>query len=121
MVDATVLGGVVGDRTAWPAELVVEADAGGEGEQACRDARVEVSGCPGSVSFECEQVFAGEEDRLDPLSDRCEVDRVARFALAGWTDDRGAESGDCLGELVAGIAFVADDRFAASQRLGQEL
>src|SRR5215211_1628683 len=30
--DATRLGGVVDEGAAWPAELVVEADAGGEGE-----------------------------------------------------------------------------------------
>ena len=71
MVDATWgLGGVVGECAAGAAELVVEGDAGGEREQPQRDAGEQVAGCSGAVSFEGEQVFAGREDRLDPLPDR---------------------------------------------------
>src|ERR1700694_3250516 len=121
MVDATGLGGVVGDRAGRAAELVVEADAGGERAQAGGDAGVEVAGGAGAVAFECEQVFAGEEDRLDSLSDRGEVNTEWRLGLAGGPDDRGAELFDGGGELVSGVAFVADDRFAAAQGLRQQL
>jgi hypothetical protein len=54
MVDATWLGGVVDDCAAGSAELVVESDAGGEGEQADGDPGEEASGCAGAVSFEAE-------------------------------------------------------------------
>ena len=54
MVDATGLCGVVGDCAAGSAELVVELDAGGECEEACRDPRSEVVGCAGSVAFEAQ-------------------------------------------------------------------
>jgi len=52
------------------AESVVEADCGGEGEEACADAGAEAVQGAGAVSFEGEQVFAGLEDRFDALSDR---------------------------------------------------
>ena len=44
MIDSTGLGAVVDECAAWAAELVVEGDRGGEGEEAGRDARAEVSG-----------------------------------------------------------------------------
>jgi hypothetical protein len=41
---------------------------------------------------------------------------------ASWRPKHGgAELGDCGRELVAGVAFVADDRLAATQRLRQQL
>ena len=101
MIDSTALGGVVDDCAAGSAELVVEADAGGECEQAGADAG--------------EQVFAGEEDRLDPLADRCQPRPALGLVAAGWTDDPSAQAGDCFGELAAGVALVADDRLAATQ------
>ena len=62
----------------------------------------------GAVAFEGEQVFAGLEDRLDPLPDRGEVRAVSGFVFAAGTDDRGVEVGGELFELAAGVAFVAD-------------
>ncbi|MEO6349098.1 MAG: hypothetical protein ABIP53_00415 [Candidatus Limnocylindrales bacterium] len=73
MIDSTALGGVVDDCAAGSAELVVEADAGGECEQAGADAG--------------EQDFAGEEDRLDPPADRCQPRPALGLVVAGWTDD----------------------------------
>src|SRR3954469_22521364 len=120
MIDATGLGGVVGDGAAWEPELVVESDAGCEGEQPGGDAGAEVVGGAGSVAFEAEQVFAGDKDGFDSLPDRGEVDAVVGLVLAGWSDDRGAEFGDGVSELAAGVAFVADDGFAAVEAAGQQ-
>src|SRR5215212_5165760 len=115
MIDATRSGGVVDEGAAGAAELVVEADAGGEREQACGDAGAEVAWGAGAVAFEAEQVFAGVEDRFDPLPDWCEVGAAAGFVAAGGAHDGGAERGDGFGELAAGVALVADDRLAAAQ------
>ena len=54
MIDATRLRGVVDKCSTSSAELVIEADAGGEGEQTCRDSGEEVARGAGAVSFECE-------------------------------------------------------------------
>src|SRR5579862_5638741 len=120
MIDATVLGGVVGDCAGWAAELVVEADAGGECEESGRDSRVEIAGGACAVAFEGEQVFAGEEDGFDSLPYWREVDAVSGFVATGWADDGGAEGGDVVGELGAGVAFVADDRFASVECLREQ-
>src|SRR3954453_13423816 len=120
MIDATRLGGVVGDGAAGSAELVVEADAGCEGEEAEGYADGEVVQGAGSVAFEVEQVFAAEEDGLDPLPDWCEVGSGGRLVFAGWTDDGGAELGDRGRELASGVALVADDRFAAVEAAAKE-
>lgn len=77
-VDATELGGVVGDRAAGSGEPVVAADAGGECEEPGCDAWEEVAWRAGAVAFEQEEVFAGPEDRLDPLPDRREMDPSQR-------------------------------------------
>ena len=83
MIDATVLGGVVGDGAAGAAELVVEADAGGEREESCCDPGSEVPWGAGAVAFEAQEVFGGQEDGFDSLSDRREVDAWLGFVLAG--------------------------------------
>src|SRR5215203_2402433 len=115
MIDATRSGCVVDEGAAWPAELVVEADAGGEGEQAGCDAGAEVAWGAGAVAFEAEQVFAGAEDGFDPLSDWCEVRAAAGFVAACWSSDGRAERLDSGGELAAGVALVTDDGLAAAQ------
>jgi len=51
MIDATRLRGVVDERAARPTELIIEADAGGKGEQSDGDAGVEVAGGAGAVPF----------------------------------------------------------------------
>src|SRR5215211_3111955 len=122
MVDATPRsGGVVGDRAAGSAELVVEGNTGCEREQAYGDADEQVVWCAGAVPFEGEQVFAGPEDGLDPLPDRRQVRPALRFAASRRADDRRAKAGDGVGEVAAGVAFVADDRFAAAECLRQQL
>jgi hypothetical protein len=61
---------------------VVEGDCGGEGEEACFDAGGESVKGAGAVAFEGEQVFAGLEDRLDPLPDWGEVGAACGFVFA---------------------------------------
>src|SRR5215217_2278239 len=100
MSSSTRSGGVVGERTWWAAEAVVERDRGGQGEEADADACAE--------AVEGEQVFAGLEDRFDALPDRREVELLGRLVLAARPDDRGVEQLGGGLELAAGVAFVAD-------------
>src|SRR5579884_1939287 len=113
MVDSTRLGDVVDECAAGSAELVVEADAGGEAEEALEDALAQAGEGAGAVAFQGEQVFAGPEDRFDSLPDRCEVRASTGFVFAAGADDRGVELVDSLSELAAGVALVAEERFAA--------
>jgi len=105
---STVSGGVVGDGAWGSAELVVESDGGGEGEEALADAGSESVEGSGAVSFECEQVFAGPEDRFDSLSDGGQAQPGLGFVFAGWPGDERVEDGGVVFELAAGVAFVAD-------------
>src|SRR5438046_1161388 len=57
------------------------------------------------VALEGEQVLAGLEDRLDPLSDRGEVGAAAGLVAA--PKQRSADPGDLGLEVVAGVALVA--------------
>src|ERR1700676_3034642 len=103
MSDSTSSGDVVDECAAWAPELVVEGDAGGEGEEALEDAFSEAVEGAGAVAFEGEEVFAGPEDRFDPLPDRGEVWSLAGFVFASWTDNGRVEAADCLGEGAAGV------------------
>ena len=116
MIDATVLGGVVGEGAAGSSELVVESDAGGEREEPCCDPGSQVGWCSGAVVLEAQEVFEGEEDGFDPLPDRREMDACVGFVFAGWPDDQAAQLADGLFELAAGVALVTDDRLAAVER-----
>src|ERR1700722_2381189 len=113
MIDSTHSGDVVDECAAGSAELVVEADGGGEGEEALEDAFSEALEGAGAVAFEGEEVFAGPEDRFDPLADRGEVWAFSRFVFAARPDDGGVEGADAAGEVAAGVALVAEDRLAA--------
>src|SRR4051812_16493608 len=57
MSSSTGSGGVVGECAWWPAEAVVEADRGGECEEAAAEAGAEAVQGAGAVAFECEQVL----------------------------------------------------------------
>src|SRR5438105_752784 len=122
MSDSTGLGDIVDERAAWAAEMVVEGDAGGEAEEALKDAFFDAVEGAGAVAFEGEQVFAGPEDRFDPLPDRGKVESVPGFVFAAGADDRGVEVADGAREVAAGVAFVAEQRFAAcSLAAGEQL
>jgi hypothetical protein len=94
---STGTGGVVGECACWAAEVVVEADRCGEGEEAAADAGAEAVQSPCAVVFEGEEVFAGLEDRFDPLSDRCQVGPVACEAAAYRRNTHG---GEAIGRIV---------------------
>src|SRR5512135_2870165 len=90
MTDSTVgLVGEVGERSGRAVEVMVEPDAGGEGEQFGGDACSEAVQRAGVVAFESESVFEGPEDRFDVLADRGEVRSSFGFVLAGWSEDDG--------------------------------
>src|SRR5437899_119951 len=107
MSSSTGSGAVVGEGAWWSAEAVVEADRGGECEEACSDAGGEAVEGAGAVSFQGEEAFAGLEDRFDSLSDRGEVGSAFGFVSAAGPHDRRVELGGELLELAAGVAFVA--------------
>src|SRR5918999_837669 len=79
---STSSGAVVDERAGGAAELVVEGDAGGEGEQALADPCSQPVQGAGAVAFEAEQVFERPEDALDALADRRQVRPGAGFVLA---------------------------------------
>src|ERR1700685_1484675 len=113
MIDSTHSGDVVDECAAGSAELVVEADGGGEGEEALEDAFSEALEGAGAVAFEGEEVFAGPVDRFDPLPDRGAVWALSGLVFAAGSDDGGVEVADAVGEVAAGVALVAEDCFAA--------
>ena len=88
---------------------MVEADRRGEREEAAADAGAEAVQAAGAVAFEGEEVFAGLEDRLDPLPDRRQVRLGSAFVFAARPDDRRGEFGAFALEVAAGVALVADD------------
>src|SRR6266566_2982728 len=106
MVDSARLGAVVDEGTAWASELVVERDRCGEAAEAGEHAFSESGEGAGAVAVEGEEVFAGPEDRLDPLADRCEVKTVAGLVFAGGSNDRRVVLGELGRELTPGVALV---------------
>src|ERR1700730_18375676 len=107
MTDSTVgLVGEVGEGAAGPVEVVVEPDAGGEGEEFGGDSGAQAVQRAGVVSLKPEAVFEGPEDRLDALADRGEVRPWPGFVFAGGAQDHGAVALDHeRGELAAGVAL----------------
>jgi hypothetical protein len=93
--------------------LVVEGDRGGEAAEACEHAFSEAVERAGAVAFEGQEVFAGSEDALDALADRCQVRAVAGLVFAAWPDERGAAFGNGGGELAAGVALIAEQDHGA--------
>src|SRR3712207_4759985 len=115
MVDsAPRLGDVVDEGTAGASELVVEGDGGGEAAEAREDAFAQAGERAGAVAFEREQVLARPEDRFDALADRREMRVVAGLVGASWAHDRGSAAADGGGESAAGVALVAEQRFATA-------
>src|ERR1035438_3989024 len=108
MSSATVLCGVADGGAAGAAESVVECDCGGECGEACDESDAEIFEGAGAVAFEREDVFAGLEDRLDALADRCEVGAAAGLVFAAGADDRRVEVGELGFEVLATEVLVAD-------------
>jgi signal transduction histidine kinase len=89
MIDSTLCG-EVGEGATLSAEVVVEADAGGQGEQADADGGLEVFERASAVAFQGEDVLAGLEDGFDALADGRQVGAVVGLVAAG-----GAQDGEC--------------------------
>src|SRR5215472_17102667 len=102
------LGGVGDEVAAGESALVVERDAGGEGEQAYADADAQVVQGTGAVALESEGAFGALDDRFDALAHAGDDGRLPELGLAVRADDRGAEL--CCGgfELGSGVALVGD-------------
>ncbi len=79
---------VLGDEmAAWVADVPVVPEAGGEREQALRDAGDEALQGASAVAFDRELVLAGVDDRLDPLSDAAERTEATWFVAAVGTHE----------------------------------
>ena len=112
MIDSAslVLGGEGGEGAGGLVEVVVEPDAGGEGEEFGGDPGAQSVQGARPVAFEAEAVFERPEDRFDALADPGQRRSVVRLVLAGGAQDRRAEA--LLGrglEVAAGVALVGDD------------
>src|SRR3990172_8646412 len=100
---------VGGERSGRPAELPVEVDGGGEGEDACGDAADEPIRSSGEVALEAELVFQRVDDRLDALADAPDRGRGTVWLVGPvGPHEQGAELGDGLLEVGAGEALVGD-------------
>ena len=118
---AVGLAGEVGEGAAGSVEVVVEPDAGGEGEEFGGDAGAEAVEGSGVVAFEPEAVFEGPEDRFDVLADGGEVGAVSGFVFAFGSGDQRVVSFGCgRGQLPTDVALVGDDDLAAVQTEGEQ-
>src|ERR1022692_4927490 len=114
MIDSTGSGAVVDECAAWAAELVVEGDCGGEGEEALEDALSDAGEGAGAVALEGEDVLAGPEDALDSLAYGREGWSTSGLVFASGAYDRGLEVADRFRELRSGVPLVADYRFSSA-------
>src|SRR5436190_24382639 len=111
-----------GDQAAGrTAKMVVEPDAGGQGQEA-HATRPEPFWSAGTVALQAEQVLEGLEDRLDALADAPQVGtRARRLIPPGRADHVAAELGHGALEAAPDIALVADHELAAAQAARQEI
>src|SRR6266540_204440 len=114
-------GHVVDQGSGWTAELVVEPDAGGQGQQPRADALPEPLGRACAVTLQGEQILEGLEDRLDALADEAEEGAAARLVLASRANHAAPERGHGALEVSSGIALVADHGLSALKAARQEL
>lgn len=121
MSDSTRSRDVVDERAAGSAESVVERDGRAEREEARGQASAKVGQGPRAVALEREDVLGRPEDRLDPLSDRRELRAAAGLVAAPWPQQAGALRGDRVGEGLAGVALVPDQRLPTASAAGEQL
>src|ERR1700694_4963969 len=126
MIDSTVSGAVVDEGAWWTAELVVEGDGCCEGKEALQDALSDAWEGAGAVALEGEDVFAGPEDALNALADRCEMRATPGLVFSVGSEDRGVKVAGLAGELASGITLVTDQRdfalaAAALEKLDRDL
>ena len=123
MIDSTpaASGAVADQRTARTPQPVVEADAGGEAEEAHEHPLTQTRHGARPVTFQGEQVLAGPEDRFDALADGRQVRAASGFVLARRPRHGDAEISSPGGELTPGVALVADEHLTAAGRARQQL
>src|ERR687898_1860816 len=110
MSDSTRSGHVGHERAARSPELVVEPDAGRQGQDAGADARPESFRCAGAVALEAQDVLEGLKDRLDAPADAAQVGPAAgRLVRARRAHHAAAEVGHGGLEVAPDMALVADD------------
>jgi hypothetical protein len=87
---------VVGDeRAVWlHAQLPVEPDAGGQGEQALDDPGVDPGRGATTMLFQAKLAFEGVDDRLDPLAHRPQRPEPGRLVAAVGTHQHRAQARD---------------------------
>src|SRR5512133_4225591 len=92
MSDSEVVGCsmVVGSEVAaWPAELLVEPQHRGQGEQTLGDSDPDPGNAAPAVLFQAELAFERVDDALDALADPAQVPMTDRFvATVGPDKDR---------------------------------
>src|SRR5574340_1466844 len=104
---------VRGERSRWKAELPVEVDGGGEGEDPCGHAAYEPSRGSREMALEAKLVFERVDDRLDALADAPDRWRCALGLVSSpGPQEQPAERGHGLLEVSAGEALVGDHELA---------
>jgi len=123
MIDSTpaASGAVVDERPARASQPMVEADAGGQAEEASEHALAQAGQSTSSMAFQREQILAGPEDRFDALADGSQVGAASGIVPSRRTHDEDAVLGGGGGELAPGVALVADQDLAAVRRAPEEL
>jgi len=120
MIDSVWVGGgsvVKGEQGALvgDAELPVEADRRGQGQQPLRDADEHPAQRAATVAFQAKLVLERVEGALDPLAHAAKRPEPARFVLTVGTDQPHAQLADLVVELAAGKALVGQDDRAGEQ------
>jgi hypothetical protein len=108
---------VIGDQRALDrgAELPVEPDAGGQGQQPLGSADPDALDGVGAVAFQAKLVLEGVEDGLDPLADPTQVTEPGRLVSPVGADQPRIQLRDHLLERPASEALVAQDDHARAQ------
>src|SRR5436190_18470745 len=106
MTNSTGSGKERDQRAGRSPEPPVDVDPCGERQHPGGDSGPQAVDRARPVAIEGEQVLAGLEDRLDPLSDRGEVGTAAGLVTAPGPKQRSADPGDLGLEVVAGVALV---------------
>src|SRR5918995_4368802 len=121
MIDSDWAGGSVVKGQQGPlgsdAELPVEPDRGGQGQQSLADADKDPAQGAAAMLFQPELVLEGVDDRLDPLAHPAQRPEPGWLILAVGADQEGAQPSDVAFELGPGQALVGQDDRAGRQGL----
>ena len=109
MSDSTPLSVVVDESPTGTTQLVVEADAGGETQEALQYALFEAVNGASPVAFQGEDILADSKDGFDALPKRGEMRSLSRLVFAFGPHQGGLKVLDRRSELLARIALVAEE------------